>query len=343
MSLRRAFANHIVSQGQVLYIFRPLTGIREGQSMNTTRGNRKIRNWKPDRLPDLSGRIYLITGGNSGIGLEAAIMLAQAGGDIIIACRNEKKAADAAAQIDAAGPGTVETVVLDLSSLASVRSASAEIHSRWDKLDALVNNAGIMQPPQTTTEDGFELQFGTNHLGHFLLAGLLYDLVEKAAGRIVVVSSIAHRLGRINFDDLMGEKKFNTSMAYGQSKLANLMFALELDRRLQDAGSPVSCMACHPGYSATALQSTGPEGLFNLVYKFLNPLVAQPAYKGAIPTVLAAAGEEAVPGRYYGPQKIGEARGPVGDARISRAARDKAVAARLWEESEQLVGYEWKL
>jgi NAD(P)-dependent dehydrogenase (short-subunit alcohol dehydrogenase family) len=310
--------------------------------MSAKRSKGKLSNWKPEQLPDLSGKTYLITGGNSGIGLEAALMLAAAGGDIIIACRNETKAADAAAQIDAEGPGSVDTVQLDLSSLDSVRAASEEIHQRWDRLDALVNNAGIMQPPKTTTEDGFELQFGTNHLGHFLLAGLLYDLVAKAEGRIVVVSSIAHRLGRINFDDLMGDNKFNTSMAYGQSKLANLMFALELDRRLQAADSPVTAYACHPGYSATALQSTGPEGVLNMLYKVLNPLVAQPAYNGAIPTVLAAAGEEAVPGRYYGPRKFGEARGPVGDARVSRAARNEKVAARLWEESEQLVDFQWQ-
>ncbi len=311
--------------------------------MNAKSGAGRVGNWTPDRLPDLAGRRYLITGGNSGIGLEAAKMLAEGGGDVVIACRNERKAAAAAREIDACGPGSVDTVVLDLSSLASVRAASEEIHGRWDGLDALVNNAGIMQPPQTTTEDGFELQFGTNHLGHFLLAGLLYDLVKQADGRIVVVSSIAHRLGRINFDDLMGEKKFNTSLAYGQSKLANLMFALELDRRLKAAGSPVAAIACHPGYSDTALQSTGPRGLFNLVYKVLNPLVAQPAYNGAIPTVLAAAGEEAQPGHYYGPTKFGEARGPVGDARIARHARDEQVAKRLWEESERLVGFEWAL
>ncbi len=306
------------------------------------KGNRgRLRNWKPDQLPDLSGRNYLITGGNSGIGFEAAKMLAAAGADIIIACRNEKKAAAAAREIDACGPGSVDTVVLNLSSLASVRAASAEIHARWDKLDALVNNAGIMQTPETVTEDGFELQLGTNHLGHFLLAGLLFDLVERASGRIVVVSSIAHKIGRINFDDLMVKRNYSPSRAYAQSKLANLLFARELQRRLEASGSSVSCIACHPGYSATRLQSTGPTGLLNALYAVLNPLVAQPAYNGAIPTVLAAAGEEAVPGAYYGPQSMGEARGPVGDAGVARQARDEAVAARLWRESEKLVGYEW--
>jgi NAD(P)-dependent dehydrogenase (short-subunit alcohol dehydrogenase family) len=302
-----------------------------------------FRDWTPDRLPDLAGRTYLITGGNSGIGLEAAKMLAAAGGDIVIACRNPQKAQQAVAEIDAAGPGSVDSVTLDLASLASVRSAAREIHERWDSLDALINNAGIMQTPPTTTEDGFELQFGTNHLGHFLLAGLLFDLVEKAAGRIVVVSSIAHKLGRIDFDDLMVTRRYTPSRAYTQSKLANLMFALELDRRLRAAGSPVACIACHPGYSNTHLQSTGPTGVLNALYKFLNPLVAQPAYNGAIPTVLAAAGEEALPGAYYGPQSLGDARGRVSDARVAARARNERDAARLWRESEKLVGYEWTI
>jgi NAD(P)-dependent dehydrogenase (short-subunit alcohol dehydrogenase family) len=309
--------------------------------MNAKKAGASIRDWTPDQLPDLSGKRYLITGGNSGIGLDAAKMLAGAGADIVIACRNPQKAEQAASDIDRSGPGSVDVVTLDLSSLASVRSAAEEIHERWDSLDGLINNAGIMQTPETTTEDGFELQLGTNHLGHFLLTGLLFDLVEKAEGRIVVVSSIAHNLGRINFDDLMSRKRYNASRAYGQSKLANLMFALELDRRLKAAGSPVSCIACHPGYAATQLQSTGPSGLLNAFYKILNPLVAQPSYKGAIPTVLAAAGVEAVPGAYYGPRSLGGARGPVGDAAIARHARDEAVAARLWEESERLVDFEW--
>ena len=302
-----------------------------------------FRDWTPDRLPDLAGKTYLITGGTSGIGLEAAKMLAAAGGDIVIACRNPRKVQQAVAEIDAAGPGRVDSVTLDLASLASVRSAAQEIHERWDRLDALINHAGIRQTPATPTEDGFELQFGTNHLGHFLLAGLLFDLVEKASGRIVVVSSIAHKLGRIDFDDLMVTRRYSPSRAYTQSKLANLMFALELDRRLRAAGSPVACIACHPGYANTRLQSTGPTGLLNALYKLLNPLVAQPAYNGAIPTVLAAAGEEALPGAYYGPQSLGDARGRVSDARVAGRARSEAAAARLWRESEKLVGYEWTI
>lgn len=301
-----------------------------------------FKDWTPDRLPDLTGKTYLITGGNSGIGLEAAKMLAKANAGVVIGCRNPQKAEAAVVEIDARGPGKAEFVQMDLSSLESVRQAAAEVRERFDKLDGLINNAGIMQTPQSKTADGFELQFGTNHLGHFLFTGLLFDLVEKAAGRIVNVSSIAHKLGTMRFDDLMLTENYTPSSAYFQSKLANLLFTFELDRRLKAAGSPVSVYACHPGYSATHLQSTGPKGLLNAVYKLTNAIVAQPAYNGAIPTVLAAAGEEAVPGAYYGPQSMGEARGRVSDAKVAPKARDEEAAARLWSESEDLVGFTWE-
>jgi len=302
---------------------------------------RQIRNWTPEHLPDLAGKNYLITGGNSGIGLEAAIMLAAAGADIVIACRNPQKAERAREKIEAAGPGTCETVTLDLSSLASVEEAVADVRARWDGFDALVNNAGIMQTPETRTEDGFELQLATNHLGHFLFSGKLFDLVANRSGRIVSVSSIAHYLGRLRFGDLMFESRYDSSLAYGQSKLANLMFILELHQRLRRAGSAVSAVACHPGYSATELQSTGPTGLLNSTYKVLNAVFAQPAYNGAIPTVLAAAGEEAESGCYYGPRAFGGARGPVGNAHIASKALDEEAGERLWDVSEGLVGFKW--
>ena len=298
--------------------------------------------WTPEQLGDLSGRRYLITGGNSGIGLEAAKILAEKGADIVIACRNPAKAEEAVADIDAVGAGAVDSVPLDLSSMASVRKAAKEVNKRYDSLDGLINNAGIMQTPETRTEDGFELQLGTNHLGHFLLAGLLYELVEKAGGRIVVVSSVAHKLGKINLDDLMQEGSYNASTAYGQSKLANLMFALELDRRLQEAGSTVRAVACHPGYSDTRLQSTGPTGALASIYTVLNRVWAQSAYDGAIPTVLAAADDDARSGAYYGPGSLMESLGPVGEASISRRARNKKVAAALWQRSEELVGHNWQ-
>ncbi|MAT91132.1 MAG: short-chain dehydrogenase [Halioglobus sp.] len=300
----------------------------------------RLRNWKPDRLPALAGKTYLITGGNSGIGLEAAKMLAAAGADIVIACRNPHKAARAAAGIDSAG-GSCATVSLDVSSLASVREAAEDIRARWDRLDGLVNNAGIMQPPLTLSADGYELQFATNHLGHFLLSGLLFDLVEAAAGRIVAVSSLAHLLGRIHFDDLMFQRRYNASAAYAQSKLANLMFSLELHRRLQLAGSAVSAVACHPGFASTSLFSTGPQGLLNGAYRVVDPVFGQSAVNGAIPTVLAAAGKEACAGEYYGPRAFGGIRGPVGNAYVSARARDTRDATRLWQVSEELVGLEW--
>lgn len=302
-----------------------------------------ITDWTPDRLPDLAGKRYLITGGNSGIGFEAARMLGEAGGDVVIACRNPTKAEKAVAQLERMAKGKIETVTLDLSDLSSVRTAAEDIRRRYPKLDALVNNAGIMQTPETRTVDGFELQLGTNHLGHFLLAGLLFDLVEKAEGRIVIVSSIAHKFGVIHRDDLMLEKSYSPTNAYTQSKLANLMFAIEFDRRLRAKNLPVEAIACHPGYSNTALQSTGPGALLNVLYAFMNPLMAQPAKKGAIPTVFAAAGTEAQSGAYYGPTGWGDARGPVGDAFVARRALDAETAAWLWEESERRVGFAWSM
>lgn len=302
-----------------------------------------ISDWKPSRLPGLTGKTFVITGGNSGIGFEAAKMLGNAGGDIVIACRNAEKGAAAVAALQSEIKGKVDLVILDLSNLSSVRSAAADLRAKTGKIDALINNAGIMQTPETRTADGFELQLGTNHLGHFLWAGLLFDLVEKARGRIVTVTSIAHKFGTIHFDDLMLEKPYSPTQAYSQSKLANMLFALELDRRLKAKNSPVMSVACHPGYSNTALQSTGPGGALTLLYKFLNPLMAQPARKGAIPTVLAAAGDEALPGAYYGPTGFGDTRGPVGDAFVAQRALGEEKAARLWDESERLVDFEWSM
>jgi len=309
--------------------------------MKKTIKNSGFKDWKPDQLEDLAGKIYLITGGNTGIGLQAAKMLAEKNADIVIACRNPQKAQAAMQEIQPLGTGKVETVTLDLSKLSSVRSAAEEIKQRYAKLDALINNAGVMQTPETRTEDEFELQIATNHLGHFLLTGLLFDLVEKAKGRIVVVSSIAHKFGKINFEDIMLEKDYTPSKAYTQSKLANLMFMLELDRRLQSSNSSVTTIGCHPGYSNTDLQSTGPKGLLNFIYKFSNTTIAQPSYNGAIPTVLCAAGKEAIAGAYYGPKAFGEMRGRISDADVRFLARNEAKAKKLWEVSEELVNFKW--
>ena len=297
-----------------------------------------FKDWKPDRLPDLAGKTYVITGGNSGIGFDAATMLGKAGANLLLACRSVDKAQVAKRELEQRVTGTVDLVQLDLSDLTSIRAAADELRGKYNKLDGLINNAGIMQTPKSKTKDGFELQFGTNHLGHFMLTSLLIDLVEAAAGRVVVVSSIAHKFGAIDLDDLTWEKGYTPSKAYFRSKLANVLFAFELDRRLEAAGNKSICIACHPGYAATNLQSTGPTGPLNFFYKFLNPLFAQPSQAGAIPTVLAAAGVEAKRGAYYGPKKMGEARGPVGDALVAGQALDEDVARKLWSASEDLIG-----
>ncbi len=299
--------------------------------------------WRPARLPDLAGKTYVITGGNSGIGLEAARMLGKAGADLVLACRSTDKAEAARQDLSRDVSGSIDVVELDLSDLASVRAAAEAVGAGRTKIDGLINNAGIMQTPPSKTKDGFELQFGTNHLGHFLWTSLLIDRVEAAEGRVVVVSSIAHKYGRLHFDDLMLTSGYTPSRAYFQSKLANLVFAFELDRRLKAAGCKAIAIACHPGYSGTNLQSTGPRGFLNLLYKALNPLLSQSAEAGAIPTVLAAAGPEARRGAYYGPQKMSEARGPVGDALVEDRALDEAAAKRLWSVSEELVGEPFRM
>lgn len=301
----------------------------------------RFRKWTADKLPDLSGKSYLITGGNSGIGFEAAKYLGQAGGNIIVASRNPEKGNRAVEQLRPNIKGIAQLIQLDLADLTSIRAAADQTRSITLQLDGLINNAGIMQTPEQKTADGFEMQIGTNHLGHFLLNGLLFDLVEKVGGRIVTVSSIAHKYGQMYLDDLMMTKNYSPTYAYGQSKLANMLYAMELHRRLKAAGSKVTSYACHPGYSDTSLQSTGPKGLWKGLYKVTNTLMAQPATKGAIPTVLCAAGAEAVPGAYYGPTGMGETRGPVGDAQVSEKALNEADAQNLWQQSEELVDFSW--
>jgi NAD(P)-dependent dehydrogenase (short-subunit alcohol dehydrogenase family) len=303
-----------------------------------------VNAWTIGRLGDLTGKNYLITGGNSGIGFEAAAHLRRANADVFIACRAPTKGADAATELkQIPSAGAVQIVELDLASLDSIRRANDIIRDQTDGLDGVVNNAGIMQTPQQRTADGFELQFGTNHLGHFLLNHLTFDLVVARSGRIVPVSSVAHRSAPgINFDDPMFTNGYSPSKAYAQSKLANLMYGLELARRLDAAESSVIAASAHPGYSATNLQSTGPTGFFRVFYKLSN-LMAQKAGDGALPEVLAVAGAEARNGAYFGPTKFGDTRGPVGESQISDAARDQAAAARLWALSEELLGITWTI
>lgn len=295
-----------------------------------------LAHFGPDDLPDLSGRRVVVTGANSGIGFHAAQALAGRGAEVTIACRSLDKGRDARSRID----GKVEVAELDLASLASVE-AFAEA---WTgPLDLLVNNAGVMTPPRyRETTDGFELQFGTNHLGHVALtARLLPHLLEAAAPRVVAVSSIAHHRGDESvLGGNEGAEGYSAGQAYGNSKLANLLFAFELQRRAEAAGSPLTVTACHPGVSSTGLVSS-PDGLGALpVVKHVLPLVtkvvAQSSAAGANPTLWAATFGE--PASYTGPVGLRETRGRLGRARLSRAARDTDLAARLWEVSEEKTG-----
>ena len=300
--------------------------------------------WTPDRLDDLTGRRSFITGGNAGLGFETAKFLRAASADVIIGCRSATKADAAVAELEMlSGAGSVGSIPIDLADTGSIRAGVDQLRETVDGLDAIVNNAGVMQTPQRETADGFELQFGTNHLGHFLMNQLAFDLVAARGGRIVPVSSVAHLRGDLHFDDVMLTTNYSPTRAYSQSKLADLVYGLELARRLEAAGSDVTSVTAHPGYAATNLQSTGPTGLMKVFYKFTNAVMAQPAEKGAVPLVLAAAGDGVCNGGYYGPTSMGGARGPVGDAAATDTATDPENGRRLWELSEELLGIEFEI
>jgi NAD(P)-dependent dehydrogenase (short-subunit alcohol dehydrogenase family) len=284
-------------------------------------------------IPDMTGRTAVITGANSGIGRAAARALAAAGARVTLAVRDPEKGRAAAAAM----PGDTDVRELDLANLASVRSFAAG----WEgDIDLLINNAGVMVPPLTRTADGFELQFGTNHLGHFALTNLLLDHVT---GRVVTVSSTGHRMGRIDFDDLNWERKpYKAWAAYGQSKLANLLFTSELQRRLSEAGSPVIATAAHPGYASTNLQFHSQRRSMDLIGAIGNRLLAQDENGGALPTLYAAVAD--VPGNSFaGPGGFMEQRGAPKLVGRSSAAKDDDVARRLWEVSEELTGVRFPL
>jgi NAD(P)-dependent dehydrogenase (short-subunit alcohol dehydrogenase family) len=289
--------------------------------------------WSTKDIPDLTGRSVIVTGANSGIGRAAARALAGAGARVVLAVRDIGKGQSAAASM------VGETVVrqLDLASLDSVR----EFAAGWEgEIDLLINNAGVMVPPLTRTTEGFELQFGTNHLGHFALSNLLLD---RVTGRVVTVSSTGHRIGSIDFDDLNWEhKRYRAWRAYGQSKLANLLFTSELQRRLTAAGSPALATAAHPGYAATNLQFHSGRRLLDVVSAAGNRLLAQDENGGALPTLYAAVAE--IPGdSFAGPGGFMEQRGAPKLVRRSNAARDADVARRLWDVSEELTGVRFAL
>jgi NAD(P)-dependent dehydrogenase (short-subunit alcohol dehydrogenase family) len=284
-------------------------------------------------IPAMTGRTVIVTGANSGIGRAAAKALAAKGARVVLAVRNTDKGHAAAAQMT----GTTEVRRLDLASLESIR----EFAAGWDgEIDLLINNAGIMIPPKSMTADGFELQFGTNHLGHFALTNLLLGHVT---GRVVTVSSSAHRFGEIDFDDLQWERRpYKAWRAYGQSKLANLLFTAELQRKLNEAGSSIKATAAHPGYAATNLQFHSENRAMDAFNAIANRLLAQDEDGGALPTLYAAVAD--IPGNSFaGPAGFMEVRGGAKLAKRTDAAQDMDVARRLWEVSEQLTGVRFPL
>jgi NAD(P)-dependent dehydrogenase (short-subunit alcohol dehydrogenase family) len=305
--------------------------------------------WTTADLPSQTGKLALITGANSGIGFHAAKQLAAKGCAVILACRDTQKAASARDRILAEYPNAVlEILALDLAGLASVRSAASTFLAAGRSLDLLINNAGVMAfPDRRLTSDGFEMQFGTNHLGHFALTGLLLPaLLAAPAARIVTVSSIAHKGGSIRFNDLRWDRDYKPWPAYRQSKLANLLFGFELERRLEHAHARARSILVHPGVSSTNLFAAGPGqggGLLAKIIPVFITLVSQSEAQGALPTLYGAASPEAQGGHYYGPHGWREMRGYPVEVKAEPQAYDEAAAGRLWQISEDLTGVTYSL
>jgi len=292
--------------------------------------------WTSGDVPGQQGRLAVVTGANTGLGFETARVLAARGASVVLAVRDTDKGKAAAARIASSAPGANVTVQpLDLASLESIRAAAAELRARHPRIDLLVNNAGVMFPPRQATADGFELQFGTNHLGHFALTGLLLEQMLPVPGsRVVTVSSAAHRIrARINFGDLRSERSYSRVAAYSQSKLANLMFTYELQRRLSAAGTTIA-VAAHPGLADTELTRNTPA-----IAAFFYPrVISQKPAMGALPVLRAATDPGVLGGQYYGPGGLFGTRGYPKLAHSSRQSRDAAIQRRLWTVSEELTG-----
>lgn len=317
---------------------------------NATRGTTPISEWTVDDIPDCTERTFVVTGANSGLGLETVRQLARRRASVILACRNTDKGLAALDVLRSVDPeADAEVRRLDLADLSSVRHFADELARERDRIDVLVNNAGVMAIPRRETADGFEMQFGTNHLGHFALTGRLFPLLRRGSRpRVVTVSSGAHRAGRMNFDDVQGESRYRRWGAYGQSKLANLLFTYELARRIEASGADLVAVAAHPGYAATNLQGVGPamsgRRMSERLMAVTNAVFAQSADRGAVPTLYAATADGVVNGGYYGPDGISEQRGK--HPRLvssSRRSRDVDTARRLWDVSEELTGVTFDL
>jgi len=296
--------------------------------------------WTANDIPRQDGRVFVVTGANSGLGFSTARELARKGATVVMAVRNEQKGRQALEKIkDEIPAADVQVRSLDLADLDSVRAFAAATPT----VHVLVNNAGVMMPPRSLTKQGFELQFGANHLGHFALTGLLLPALRRAGGhgteaRVVTVSSGLHRGGSIHFDDLDGAKAYSPTGFYSQSKFANVLFGLELDRRLRQAGEPIRSLIAHPGYAATNLQVNGPTGPMKFVLRISNALVAQSADMGALDQLYAATDPGAESGEFIGPRRMREQRGTPTVVQPDPNATDPALARRLWDLSEELTG-----
>ncbi len=301
-----------------------------------------MEKWTAADMPDQGGRIAIVTGANSGIGYEAARELARKGAHVVLACRGVEKAEAAEQALLAENPGAaLEIMKLDLADLASVRAFADAFLAAHDRLDLLINNAGVIATPPRVTADGFEMQFGTNHLGHYVLTGLLLDrLISTGGARVVTVSSSAHRAGSIHFDDINLTGGYSPFKAYGQSKLANILFAKELDRKLKEAGHSVVSVSVHPGWAATELQGNMARNhnswIQGAAMKIANTLVAQSQEMGALPTLYAATAPGVTGGAFYGPHR--QSRGYPVEEQPTAAARSADDAARLWALSEEMTG-----
>jgi NAD(P)-dependent dehydrogenase (short-subunit alcohol dehydrogenase family) len=293
----------------------------------------EFQHWIDQNLPSQKGKTILITGGNSGIGYYAALAMAKAGAHVVIAGRNTDKIDQAIKSIEAEGVnGHLEAGIVDLASLESVRQYAAQFVVDHSKLDVLINNAGVMMPPEGKTEDGFESQFGVNYLGHFALTGLLFDRLQSTTGsRVVTLSSIAHRGALIDFENLRLEKPYDQKREYYQSKLADLLFTLELGRRIDAIEASVLSVACHPGFTKTELQRHVDPAI-------LEKMTFMDAWQGALPTLMAATGPNVEQGDYYGPDGPGELGGFPAIGEIDASALDTAVAKRLWDVGQNVTG-----
>ena len=305
--------------------------------------------WTADQMPDCSDRTVVMTGANSGLGFEGSKAFAEKGATVVMACRSTERGEAAATEIKEAITGdqaaTLHVKECDLASLDSVASFAESVRADYDAVDILCNNAGVMAIPRDETEDGFEMQLGVNHLGHFALTGRLIDMLVKTDGesRIVTQSSGAHTMGEMDFGDFHSEEEYGKWSAYGRSKLANLLFAYELQRRLDDAGiAGLTSIGCHPGYAATNLQYRGPEEAGSTLrygmMRVANTLFGQSASQGALPMLYAATSPDAEGGTYYGPGGLLDMRGPPARQESSDASRNEDDAERLWKRSEDLTG-----